>query len=380
MFECWRRAGLLALASACAGAAAQPADSLVIGGHLKSLAFASTTVDGAERGYALDRTRLRLEANGQLGDSVAVDAQLDNELLVGNYLRTRQAVLERQLPRRTYFDGSAQTVGRDAVGRVNVRRAAVTLARDATDLKIGRQRIAWGSGRFFSPLDVLNPFNPAALEPGERDGVDALLVEHKRSAVSRISFVAAPVRHGPANTLAQWHANSEGFDYSLVAGRFGGGPLLGADLAGQWRGAGLRAEWSLQRPAGVRSAWQRLLLGWDYAFANTLTLSAEVYYDGSGSGTEAAYDFASLAAGRRQTVARRYAAGLASYEITPLLKSINYLVLNLDDGSGYLSPRLTYSLRTNVDLGVGMQLFSGKASSEYGRMRSAYFAYVQWFF
>ena len=49
-----------------------------------------------------------------------------------------------------------------------------------------------------------------------------------------------------------------------------------------------------------------MLLGLDYAFANTLTLSAEIYYDGSGSSDPAGYDVAGLLAGRRQSVARRY--------------------------------------------------------------------------
>ena len=85
-------------------------------------------------------------------------------------------------------------------------------------------------------------------------------------------------------------------------------------------------------------------------------------------------------AGRVQNVGRRYLGAYAGYEITPLLKWTNYLVVNLADGSRYFSPGVTYSVKTNLDLTVGAQWFRGGAGDEYGRFRDAYYAQVQWFF
>ncbi len=93
-----------------------------------------------------------------------------------------------------------------------------------------------------------------------------------------------------------------------------------------------------------------------------------------------AYDFASLLAGRIQNAGQRYAGVSASYEITPLLKTTNYFVANLQDGSRYFSPALTYSLRTNIDWTIGVQSFSGSATSEYGRFNNVYYMQLQWFF
>lgn len=45
-----------------------------------------------------------------------------------------------------------------------------------------------------------------------------------------------------------------------------------------------------------------------------------------------------LLAGRIQDVGRRYFGGYLGYEITPLVKSVNYLVLNLADRSRFFSP------------------------------------------
>lgn len=365
-----------------AGAGAQPAEGggVAFSGHYRNAVLASrTTLGGVER-YRLDANRLRLEWQGQLEPGARIEFQYDNEVLLGSYLGTRQFALERDLPRRTYLDleGDYARAG-EALGRHRIRRATLTLSAGATDLRLGRQRVAWGTGRIFSPLDLLNPVHPTALEPGEREGVDALVVEHKRSAVSRASFVWAPARAARDHALVQWHANAAGVDYSVTGGQVREGRLVGVDLAGQVGGAGLRAEWTATRsPAGATV--QRVLLGWDYAFANSLALTVELHHDGAGSRDPARYDFAGLLAGRRQAVGRRYAGLHARYEITPLLRWDNWLAHNLVDRSWYYSPRLTWSVRENFDLVLGAQLHAGGAATEFGRRANLRFAWAQWFF
>lgn len=376
---------MAAILCACPVALAQePAGSsfgdVVFSGHYRNLAARSTTTFGGDERFFLDANRLRLEWKGQLRRNVGIEVQYDNEVLVGDYLRTRQFAVESAQPRRTYRDlENVYAAGDNVQGRHRLRRANVTFARGATDVRVGRQRIAWGTGRFWSPLDLLNPVSPTALEPGEREGADALLVEHKRSAVSRISAVYAPVRGGRDHLLGQWHGNRSGVDYSVTAGQVPEGKLVGLDLAGQVGGAGLRAEWTVTRSDG-KGTPHRLLLGWDYAFANTLTLSAEVYFDGSGSSDPLRYDFAALLAGQRQTVGRRYAGLHASYELTPLLKTQNWIAANLDDRSWYFSPRLVYSATENLELSAGAQWFGGSAAGEFGRRRNLYFISLQRFF
>ncbi|MFX8164500.1 hypothetical protein ABTL04_19405, partial [Acinetobacter baumannii] len=91
----------------------------------------------------------------------------------------------------------------------------------------------------------------------------------------------------------------------------------------------------------------------------TLTLSAELYYTGAGTTNAAAYDFTSLLTGKIRSVAKHYAGGYMSYEITPLLKWEGYVVVNLDDHSRFVSPLLTYSIKTNLDWQIGAQFFMG---------------------
>jgi hypothetical protein len=378
-----RACALLAagLAAFSAGVLAEPEPGLALSGYYRNLLVGSRTVFPSGQRYTLDMNRLRLELKGDLTPGAVLDLQYDNEILLGSYLRTAQFALQKDQPPPQYWNLDRNYAGAGSYhGRHRLYRASVTLSQGQTDVRIGRQRIAWGTGRFWSPLDILNPFSAVQLEREERIGVDAVLVERKFGALSRLSAVYAP-RHVASESSAalRWHGNRSGIDYSVVVGRFLRDRLLGADIATQLGNAGLRAEMTAARREDG-SRYRRALLGLDYAFRNTLTLSGELYYNGAGASDRGAYDFTSLFAGTIQNVGRRYLGAFAGYELTPLLKWNNYLVVNLADRSRYFSPSLTYSFRTNLDLSFGVQLFRGGAGSEYGRFNDAYYAQLQWFF
>lgn len=379
-WACWGVAFFVVALACCAGPVrAQDEPDLRVSGYYKNLLLRSETWDG-ER-YTLDLNRLRLGLKGPLAPSLRIDIQYDNEALLGSYLRTTQFQQQKDQPPPQYWSAQSNTVERPSLYGVHrLYRAQLQLAIGDTDLRIGRQRIAWGTGRFWSPLDLLNPFSPVALEREERLGVDALLVEHKFGPVSRLSAVYAPSHvAGEDSRALQWHDNARGVDFSFTGGRFRGGDVVGVDLAGQIAQAGVRAELTRVRPREGK-AFVRALLGLDYAFASTLTLSAELYRDGSGADSTAAYDFLALLNGARQTLARRYLGLHAGYEITPLLKLNTDIVLNLDDRSRFVAPSITYSIRTNLDGSLGVRWFSGPAGSEYARPPDAVYVILQWFF
>lgn len=376
-----RCAGFIGLALTCviAPASAQDEPGLRVSGYYKNLLLRSETFAGEP--YTLDLNRLRLELKGRLAPTVRFDVQYDNEALLGNYLRTTQFQQQKDQPPPQYWSAEANYVDRSALYGVHrLYRAQLQMAFGDTDLRIGRQRIAWGTGRFWSPLDLLNPFSPVALEREERLGVDAVLVEHKFGPVSRLAAVYAPSRSpGKDSRAMQWHDNARGIDFSVTAGRVNGEQVIGLDLAGPIGGAGMRAELTRNRLRDGKT-FSRALLGIDYAFANTLTLSAEFYRDGSGADSTAAYDFSALVSGSRQTLAQRYLGLRAGYEITPLLKLNTDVVFNLDDRSRFVAPSVTWSIRTNLDASFAVRWFSGAAGSEFAWPPDAAYLSLQWFF
>ncbi|TPW12571.1 MAG: hypothetical protein FD130_1741, partial [Halothiobacillaceae bacterium] len=130
----------------------------------------------------------------------------------------------------------------------------------------------------------------------------------------------------------------------------------------------------------ARDAYTRGVLGVEYAFENTLTLGVEYYWNGEGTIHRSDYDFARLFAGEIQNLAQHYTGAHLRYDVTPLLRSENHLILNHDDASLLFAPSLVYSLTSDWDAIAGMQWFSGDTDSEYGRFHNVYYMYLQRFF
>lgn len=349
-----------------------------LSGSVKSLLLDSHTLQGEP--YELSLNRLRVAVQGRPADEVAIDLQADQLALLGSYLGTAAFRAAKDAAPAQYWRADAKLVDRgDLYVRAELYRASLTWSHDALDVKLGRQRIAWGTGRFWSPLDVLNPVDPLALEREERLGVDALLVELKTGPLSRISAVVAPAPdRGPNSRALLWHGNQGGLDISLVGGQLLGADIVGADVAGQLGAAGVRAEVARLRPVGM-AGFVRATLGIDYAFDAGLTLSAELHYNGGGSRDPTRY---APRIGRlpASSPATRYAGLFASYELTPLLKWNSWIVANLDDRSRGIDSRLVWSARRDVDLTAGFQRYGGKPLSEFGRIPRAVFVQAQWYF
>lgn len=372
--------GTLALFLSQTVLAAKDAD-VQFKGYYKNLLVNSRTAFPQEEGYTLDLNRLRLELRGRPRAWLGYEIQYDHEALLGSYLDTAQFAQLKTAKPITYWDLEDAYLDRGSVyARHRLYRGFVSVNATAADLRLGRQRIAWGSGRLWNPTDLLNPHNPTQLEREERDGVDAALLEANLGALSRLSVVyAPPVEPARASTAAHLRSNFTGTDMALLIGEFRGDRVAGLDLIGRLGDAGIYAEAAFTRSeAGDNHA--RAVAGLEYAFANTLTVGAELYYNGGGTTDRARYDFARLFRGEIQNVARRYVGAHLKYEFTPLLRTDNVLILNRDDASRFFAPSLVYSLTQNWDWAVGAQFFGGVADSEYGRFYNVYYTSLQWFF
>ena len=383
MFRRRRAMTCAVLVLGCARAALPQAPagaSWKLSGYYLNLYTRSRTVLPPVEGFALDLNRLRLKLEAKPTETLGLEVQYDTEVLVGSYLRTAQYALTKDRVESTFDLQHDYAVSGELVARHGLYRALVRWSGTGTDVKVGRQRIALGTGFFWSPMDLLNPIDPTRLERDYRTGVDALLVEQKLGALGRLAGIYAP-SNGRSRAVAAGyvHGNVRGTDYSALVGTFRDANVVGADFAGRSGGLGIRGEATVTR-APDRARYARGLLGADYGFANALSLTVEAYYNGRGTSDPARYDFASLLAGRALNVGRLYGAVAVSYPVTPLVKMAGYAVLNLDDRSAVLWPRLEWSAKTNLDLVAGAQLFGGPRPSEYGRLSNVLHGEARWFF
>lgn len=384
----WRAAAvlgalLLVMASRTPAAEEDAGDQakLKVGGYYKNLLSQSKTVFPDGESYVADLNRLRLELQGKPVEWAGFDVQYDNEVLFGSYLDTAQFALQKAHPPSTYWDLESTTLERPSVfARQRLYRAYVDLYSPVADLRLGRQRVAWGTGRFWNPTDILNPFSPTQLERDERPGVDAALLERKLGPLSQLSLAYAPQHPSSASSVAaHLHGNLRETDFSVMAGQFRRDEVTGFDFSGRIGQVGVRGEAAHTR-ADADSNYVRAVVGADYVFPGALALSGEIYYNGQGTTNQRDYDFAAIFSGAEQNVACHYVGLYAGYDVTPLLRLNSYGIINLDDNSVFFFPNLVYSVITNLDLTVGVQFFHGSTGSEYGTFHDVYYAQLQWFF
>ena len=349
-------------------------------GYAKNLAVRLSSPQSGQT-YLLNVFRFRSRGTLDIGARLHAEAWLDSEVLVGSYLGSPEYVLAREVSRPAPVSlGWTLTSGTEVEARQRLFRAFVTWHTDWGAFTAGRQRIAWGSGFAWNPTDVLNPFNPGAIELGERAGVDAAHLNINLGPLSRLELVAAHTHVGrPGSYAARWGANVQTYDVSLMAGRFGRSWSMGGDFAGYLRGAGVRGEAAYTHREGA-PGYSRAVVNADYTFSAGVYGLVELYFNGRGQAHKSRYDFQDLLTGETFNLARWYAAASASAAVTPLLGAGLYQLANLVDGSLLVGPSLTYSLAQSLEIAAAAYFFVGPLDTEFGRQRHLYFGALQWYF
>jgi hypothetical protein len=341
-------------------------------GYYKSLLTASRSFFTRDS-YGDSLNRLRLSFDARRGRWFQTHIDFDNEAHFGNRIRLPDFELVRGRQDTAYVDlQHVYADKRHVYWDTSLYRAFVNLRHESAALTVGRQRIGWGTARFWSPADVFNPLNPLQIEWQEREGVDAAQLELTLPRESAWTLVYAPqdgFRHSRSATRLS--TNLHNYDVAVFAGRFGGDWMGGGEFAGQWGGAGLRGEitytWRKQRPEHNAL---RFAVGSDYAFANTLYLVGEYFYnqgqpqDLSG---EDGFDPTVFLRPANEifTLKRHFLSGGIGYDVTPLFRLETYSVLDVEGPSAFFMPLARYNLTTNTDIVVGGQLLASSETGEF---------------
>lgn len=369
---------LLLLLPTLPALAQQP--TLALHGYAKGLGIRSSSILTNDV-YFLDINRVRLEGRADVGERFHAEVWLDTEVLLGSFLGTPEFALGQTLERPTFLDLDwTITSGRRYQVQQQLFRAFATYYIGQAHVTVGRQRIAWGTGFAWNPTDILNPFNPGAIELGEKAGVDAAYMSVPLGAFSRVEAVVAPGRRrGRSSVAARAGTNWREYDVSIMGGYFRDDWVLGGDFAGYLGNAGLRGEAAYTWSHDGRN-YLRAILNADYNFSGGYYVLVELYFNGQGTRDPADYDLGALLTGETFNLAKEYAAASVGKAITPLLGGALYSLVNLDDQSALIGPSLTYSLRANLELAASTYFFLGKANTEFGAQEHVLFASLQFYF
>jgi hypothetical protein len=288
-------------------------------------------------------------------------------------------------------------------------RLNVGYTTDHTAWRFGRQAISWGNGMIFTPMDVFNPFDPAAVDKEYKTGDDMLYGQYLFDSGNDLQGVAI-VRRNPVTGNVESDQSSLAFKYhgflglneiDLLAAQHYGDQILGVGGIANWGGAVVRGDltWTHTDLDNVFSAVSSLSYSWTWGGRNVSGI-LEYYYNGFGQ-KNSRYSLQELSQnpdllrrlerGELFTLARHYVAASASVEMTPLLVLIPNLFVNLEDPSALAQLVVQYDWKQNLLVLAALNLPVGPDGSEYGGIEASadrlyfstgpsVFAQLAWYF
>ena len=255
---------------------------------------------------------------------------------------------------------------------------------EKTVLRLGRQALSWGNGLFYSPMDLINPFDPATIDTEFKTGDDMLYLQYLRdsgddvqaAAVFRRDPLSGDVESGQATTALKYHGFIGEHEFDVLVARsyddwvFGIGGVRsvgGAVLRGDVVVTDTDSDTFVQAVANISYSWI-----WG---GKNVSGALEYYFSEFGQ-RGGRYDPVSLAAnpelllrlarGELFTLGRNYLAGSVMIELSPLWTVTPTVLANVDDPSALLQLVTQYSLSDNMTFLGSLNVPLGSSGTEFG--------------
>ena len=240
--------------------------------------------------------------------------------------------------------------------KTSIYRAWVEYGGDKHLLVIGRQRIPFGVGRIWNPVDVFNPVNSLSLEPEERPGTEALRYEY---AIGDLSGVDLTVSKGTSAARVKGYLGYADVALLAVIDDDDHQDIIGYELEGELAGTGieLRSEGGSFHDRRSGNRYTEFIAGAEYGFANSLSLLGEYKFN-----DETHIDYGAFTISCQPSI----------------LWSLSLLsIINLDDHSSFIAPSLEYSLSDEMTLSGSIFFYHGGTDDEFGSTADLYS--LRWF-
>ena len=221
-------------------------------------------------------------------------------------------------------------------------------------VRAGRQALSWGNGLFFFFFDLVNPFDPTAIDTEYKAGDDMLYAQYLRDngddLQAAVVFRRDPLRgdvEGSAGTVAlKYHGFAGEREYDILVAEDVDETVIGIGLSSSlggaiWRGDVVVTDEDDDTRVEVVT---NLSYSWVWNERN-VSGTAEYYFDGD---------------------ERHYFAGSLLVELSPLWSVTPTLVSNIDDPSGLLQVVTQYSLGDNLTFLGSLNVPLGASGTEFG--------------
>ncbi len=345
---------------------------------------------GANSNDLLGELRLNLEwrRNGLAFDAAYQFLGLNGESInLGAGLPPETAIFLSRIPnddRRLFGLTDLISESGESVLLQRLDRLWVGYSTDTTVIRFGRQALSWGNGLFYTPMDLVNPFDPATIDTEYKTGDDMLYAQYLRKSgddlqaavVFRRSLLSGDVESDEATAAVKYHGFAGEYEYNVLLAKDYGDRVLGLGFGMPIGGA----QWGTDLVVTDTSADTFVQLVTNLSYSWTLAgknMSGLVEYHFNGFGQASGrYDPLSLAAnpellarlarGSLFTLGRHYLASSVMIEVTPLWTVAPVLLANIGDPSGLLQLTTEYSLGDNMTFLGSLNVPIGASGTEFG--------------
>jgi hypothetical protein len=250
---------------------------------------------------------------------------------------------------------------------------------EKTVVRLGRQALSWGNGLFFTPMDLVNPFDPTTIDTEYKTGDDMLYLQYLRDngddVQAAVVFRRDPLTGERAADLAtaalKYHGIAGDNEFDVLVATDNDNAVVGIGVTRSIGGAIWRGD-VVARDAAQETVVEiatNLSYSWTWGGKN-VSGSAEYYFDGDEG---------------------HYVAGNLMVEMSPLWVLTPTIVSRTDDPSALLQIVNQYSLSDNLSFLGSLNLPLGANGTEFGGPSSAVpnryqsfelgvFAQLAWYF
>jgi hypothetical protein len=361
-------------------------------------------------------SRLRLRFDGRATEQLSAVLVYDFEGRIGRR-ETFGSPLSGDFESKQFLDLEDEISDRgDAHWRQLLYRAYLFYETERLEITLGRQRIPWGVGRLWNPIDRFNAIGPLAIEPDQSQGVDAIQARWLFSGFTHLDAIYAFGYHADDRAYAaRLGGVLRDVDYNLIAGVFEEAYTLGFDLAGNLGDAAGRLEVVWTEPErGVRpfgetrkadlDAYWQVVVSVDNNFdlGTGLYVLAEYLFNGNDLGfgrgeAGGAVNFfqeqdflgqrviapgtTDLFGQSRVISQSQHLSGIQlGYDLTTDVRGNVVALYDWRGESVAIFPSARYSPTGWLELTLGVQIFEGRDRSEYGGAETLGFAIAEVFF
>lgn len=333
-----------------------------VSGDLKSFFTATLPYDhllmpDAPTGQGIFDARLKLDAG--FGDAFTFQAHQTVTALTASSVATGTSTgVGLQAPEAIKLSWTAFDDDLTLRGRVD--RLSLKWSTDGFDLTVGRQPITFGHANVFTPLDLVNPFNPAVIDQEYKPGVDAVRADLYAGVASQLTFAGAYAggwnRDGLVLAL-YGQSTIRVTDVGLFLGSIQGDTVFGTTVVTSLGAVGLTSDVTLTLPADDADPFVRGTIGAFFRPTTTTTVTVEAYVQTLGATTPDTLLRTTadprFARGELWLMGAVYGAAAVSQEITPTIVASVALIANPLDPSGFIAPSVNWSVDENVDVSLG---------------------------